>query len=63
MIADLIAPRYRKIIYTVLGTLLAIEAIWNVVPDGLESRAIATLGALGFVLARGNTTTPTTEGD
>lgn len=54
MIADLLAPQVRRVVYTVLGCVLALEAIWNIVPDGIESRLVATLGALGFVLARGN---------
>lgn len=57
MIADLLPPRARKAVYTVLATLLAVEAIWNVVPDGYEGRIVATLAALGFVLARSNTPT------
>lgn len=63
MIADLLPAHARKVVYTVLAALLAIEAIWNVVPDGLEGRILATLAAFGFVLARGNTPTPTPEGD
>ena len=55
MIADRIPARYRAWIYTLLGTLAAIEAVWDVVDGATESRIIATLAALGFVLARANT--------
>ena len=55
MIADLLPARVRRAVYRVLAALLAVEAVWNVVPDGTESRIVATLAALGFVLAAGNT--------
>ncbi len=55
MIADLLPPRVRRAVYVAMSTALAIEAIWNVIPDGTESRILATLAALGFVLAAGNT--------
>ncbi len=55
MIADLLPARVRRVVYRTLAALLAVEAVWNVVPDGTESRIVATLAALGFVLAAGNT--------
>ena len=55
MIADLLPANVRRGLYVALSTGLAIEAIWNVIPDGTESRILATLAALGFVLAAGNT--------
>jgi hypothetical protein len=55
VIADLLPARVRRAVYRVLAALLAVEAVWNVVPDGTESRIVATLAALGFVLAAGNT--------
>lgn len=55
MIANLLPPRIRKAVYTALSVGAAIEAIWNVIPDGTESRIFATAAALGFVLAAGNT--------
>ncbi|MFY7950484.1 MAG: hypothetical protein ACOVRP_14815 [Gemmatimonas sp.] len=55
MIADLLPAKARRVVYRVLAATLAVEAIWNVVPDGTESRIVATLAALGFVLAAGNT--------
>ncbi len=55
MIADLLPAKVRRAVYRVLAALLAVEAVWNVVPDGTESRIVATLAALGFVLAAGNT--------
>jgi hypothetical protein len=55
VIADLLPAKVRRAVYRVLAALLAVEAVWNVVPDGTESRIVATLAALGFVLAAGNT--------
>jgi hypothetical protein len=55
VIADLLPAKARRVVYRVLAATLAVEAIWNVVPDGTESRIVATLAALGFVLAAGNT--------
>jgi hypothetical protein len=55
VIADLLPAKARRGVYRVLAATLAVEAIWNVVPDGTESRIVATLAALGFVLAAGNT--------
>lgn len=55
MIADLLPPKVRRAIYVALSTALALEAIWDVVPDALEGKLLLSLGALGFVLAAGNT--------
>lgn len=54
MIANWLSPAVRKRVYEALGTALLIEAIWDVIPDGAEGRIVATLGALGFVMARVN---------
>jgi uncharacterized membrane protein YbaN (DUF454 family) len=54
-IADLLPPHIRKAIYTVLGTLVALEAVVDVIPDVLEGRALLVLAALGFTLASANT--------
>lgn len=62
MLHDLIPPRWRKAIYSAIGVAMALEAIWDVVPHGTESRIFATLGALGFGLAAGNTRTKPEEG-
>lgn len=55
MIADRIPAKARAWIYTLLATSLAIEAVWDVVDGATESRIVATLAALGFVMARANT--------
>lgn len=53
-LASLLPSRVRRTIYAVLGAAFAVEAIWDVVPEGTESRIIATLAALGFILAERN---------
>jgi len=53
--ASLIPVKARRIVYMVLGTLFAVEAVWDVVDEGVESRLVLTVGALGFVMARANT--------
>ena len=55
MIADRIPARYRGWLYTLFAAALAVEAVWDVVDEGTESRIVATLAALGFVVARANT--------
>ena len=52
MFADIIPARFRRWIYLLLATLFAVEAVWDVVEPGLESRIVATCAALGFVVAR-----------
>lgn len=54
MLRDLLPPSVRRVVYAILSTAFALEAIWNVVPGDLEGRILATCGALGFVLAAGN---------
>lgn len=55
-VAALIPAKIRAVIYTVLGAAIALEAIWDLVPDPLEGKVLASLSALGFLLAVGNTT-------
>lgn len=57
MLADLIPPKARKVVYTVLGAAVAVEAIVDVVPGPYEGKAIAVLAVLGFALARQNVKT------
>lgn len=52
---DIIPAKLRRAIYVALGTLTALEAIWDVVPDALEGKIGASFVALGFVLAAGHT--------
>lgn len=56
MIRDLIPARWRQAIYTVLGTVYALELVFDLVPAGLESQILAALAVLGFGLAAGNVT-------
>lgn len=50
-LADALPAKARKFIYAALGTTIALEAVWDVIPEGLEGRLLASLPALGFVLA------------
>jgi len=50
-LAQAIPTAVRQVVYSVLGTLLALEVIWDVVPDVLEGKLLASLGALGFGVA------------
>ena len=58
---DLLPPKVRRAVYVALGVLVPVEAIWDVVDDAIEGKAIATLAALGFALAASNT--PASHGD
>lgn len=53
-LAEYIPVRARRVIYDVLGAAFAIEAIWDVIPEGPENRIVATVAALGFFLAGRN---------
>ena len=54
-IASFIPAKYRQIIYAALGLLVAVEAVWDFLPAVLEGKWLATLAALGFGMAAGNT--------
>jgi hypothetical protein len=54
VIADLIPATARRIVYLALGTVVGLEAVWDVVPDVLEGKVLATLTVLGFGLAAAN---------
>lgn len=56
MVARLLPAHVRKTIYSVLGTLWALEAIFDVVPAGWESKALQALAVLGFGMAVAHTT-------
>lgn len=53
-LADIFPATIRKVIYTVLGTAVALEAIFDVVEDGIEGKILAALTVLGFTMAVGN---------
>lgn len=57
-LADLLPAKVRGTIYAVLGAAVALEAVWDIVPDPLEGKVLATLVALGFGLALANTNDP-----
>jgi len=61
MIRDLIPAKARKVIYTLLATGYALEAIFDVVPAGTETRLVAALTVLGFGMAAVNTNTNTPQ--
>ena len=50
-IADFLPANVRKAIYSVLGTAVALEAIFGVIPDLLEGKLLKALTVLGFGLA------------
>jgi hypothetical protein len=50
-IAGLIPATARRVVYSVLGAAIALEAIWDIVPAPIEGKVLATLSALGFGLA------------
>ena len=54
-IADYLPAGVRKVVYSVIGAAVALEAIWDVVPEPLEGKALATIVALGFGLALSQT--------
>lgn len=54
-IAEYLPPKARAVIYSLLGTAVALEAVWDVVPAPLEGRLLSTLTVLGFGLALSQT--------
>lgn len=57
-LAQAIPAKIRATIYSVLGTAVAIEEIVDVVPGGVQSKALAILVVLGFGVAVGNVGAP-----
>ena len=55
MIADYLPATARKVIYSAIGLAVALEAIWDAVPDPLEGKVLQTVAALGFGLALSQT--------
>lgn len=55
-IAQLIPPKVRQAIYSVLGTLFTLELIFDWLPEVWEGRVLQVLAVLGFSLAAGNVT-------
>lgn len=54
-VSSFLPAKIRGYIYSLFAAALAVEAIWDVVDEGVESRVVATMAALGFVMARANT--------
>lgn len=54
-LAQAIPVRARQAIYSILATAVLLETVWDVVPDVLEGKLLATLTVLGFGVALGNT--------
>jgi hypothetical protein len=56
-LAQLIPARVRQVVYSVLATAVALEAIFDVFPDVWEGKVLAALTVLGFGVAVGNVRT------
>jgi hypothetical protein len=48
-LAQSVPPKWRTAIYSTLATLVGLEAIFDVVPAGIESKILAALVVLGFL--------------
>lgn len=57
-VAQMIPSKIRGVIYTVLGTVTLLEAVWDFLPEVMEGKVLKTLNVLGFALALGNTGNP-----
>jgi hypothetical protein len=57
-LAQSVPPKWRTFIYSTLATVVGLEAVLDVVPAGIESKALAVLVVLGFGVAVGNVSTP-----
>lgn len=53
-LAQSIPAKVRAAIYSVLGTVVGLEAVFDIVPAGVESKILAALVVLGFGAALGN---------
>jgi hypothetical protein len=50
-LAQAIPAKWRTAIYSILGTLVGLEAIFDVVPDVWEGKILSALVVLGFSTA------------
>ena len=57
-LAQSIPSKWRTAIYSTLATLVGLEAIFDLIPAGIESKILAALVVLGFGVAVGNVSTP-----
>ena len=53
-LAQSIPAAWRTAIYSTLATLVALEAIFDIVPDVWEGKILSALTVLGFGVAVGN---------
>lgn len=53
-LAQALPEKVRLTIYSVLGTLIGLEAVFDVVPDLLEGKLLKALAVLGFGVAASN---------
>ena len=53
-LAQSIPAKVRTFVYSLLGTLVGLEAIFDVVPDVLEGKLLSALTVLGFGVAVAN---------
>lgn len=60
-LAQSIPTGIRQTVYSILATLVGLEAVFDVVPDVLEGKILAALVVLGFGVALGNTGTSEPE--
>ena len=52
--AQMIPANVRRVVYSVIATAVALEAIFDVFPDVWEGKVLAALTVLGFGVAVGN---------
>lgn len=57
-VASFIPAKARAAIYTILGTLILLEMVWDLLPEPFEGKILKTLSILGFGLAVANTPEP-----
>ena len=53
-LAQSIPANVRAAVYSILATLVALEAIFDIVPDVWEGKILSALTVLGFGVAVGN---------
>lgn len=57
-LAQSIPPKWRGAIYSILATLVGLEAVFDIIEAGIESKILAALVVLGFGVAVGNVSPP-----
>ena len=50
-IAEYLPARARAVVYSVIGAAVALEAVWDLVPEPIEGKVLQTVTVLGFGLA------------